>query len=178
MLGKSPIKFSKPLIYVPKPLIYHEMNNFKRDGRKFSMNILVQGAGALGAYFGGRLLEAGHNVAFFVREKRAAQLKKEGLKITSPEGNFESEDVTVYTSPEEVQNIDLIIVAVKGYHLDQAIPQVQAIVAAYRGVCVAVIKWYGACRETTASNWQRKSARWICGNYCDIKRTWPRSTYE
>ena len=42
------------------------------------MNILVQGAGALGAYFGGRLLEAGHNVAFFVREKRAAQLKKEG----------------------------------------------------------------------------------------------------
>ena len=93
------------------------------------MNILVQGAGALGAYFGGRLLEAGHNVAFFVREKRAAQLKKEGLKITSPEGNFESEDVTVYTSPEEVQNIDLIILAVKGYHLDQAIPQVQAIVA-------------------------------------------------
>ena len=92
------------------------------------MNILVQGAGALGAYFGGRLLEAGHNVAFFVREKRAVQLKKEGLKITSPEGNFESKDVTVYTSPEEVQNIDLIIVTVKGYHLDQAIPQLQTIV--------------------------------------------------
>lgn len=93
------------------------------------MNILVQGAGALGAYFGGRLLEAGHNVAFFVREKRAAQLKKEGLKITSPEGNFESNDVTVYTSPEEVQSIDLVILAIKGYHLDEAIPQVQAIVA-------------------------------------------------
>ena len=92
------------------------------------MNILVQGAGALGAYFGGRLLEAGHNVAFFVREKRAAQLKKEGLKITSPEGNFESKDVTVYTSLEEVQPTDLVILAVKGYHLDQAIPQVQAIV--------------------------------------------------
>ena len=59
------------------------------------MNILVQGAGALGAYFGGRLLEAGHNVAFFVREKRAAQLKKEGLKTTSPVGNFESEDLPV-----------------------------------------------------------------------------------
>lgn len=93
------------------------------------MNILVQGAGALGAYFGGRLLEAGHNVAFFVREKRAAQLKKEGLKITSPEGNFESKDVTIYTSPEEVQSIDLVILAVKGYHLDEAILQVQAIVA-------------------------------------------------
>ena len=51
------------------------------------------------------------------------------MKITSPEGNFESKNVTVYTSPEEVQNIDLVILAVKGYHLDQAIPQVQAIVA-------------------------------------------------
>ena len=92
------------------------------------MNILVQGAGALGAYFGGRLLESGQNVSFFVREKRAAQLIKEGLKINSPEGNFESKDVTVYTSPEQVKNIDLVILAVKGYHLDQVIPQVQAIV--------------------------------------------------
>ena len=50
------------------------------------MNILVQGAGALGTYFGGRMLEAGLNVSFFVREKRAAQLTKEGLKINSPKG--------------------------------------------------------------------------------------------
>ena len=92
------------------------------------MNILVQGAGALGAYFGGRMLEAGLNVSFFVREKRAAQLIKEGLKINSPEGNYESKDVPVFTSPEEVENIDLVILAVKGYHLDQAIMQVQTIV--------------------------------------------------
>lgn len=92
------------------------------------MNILVQGAGALGAYFGGRLLEAGLNVSFFVREKRAAQLREEGLKINSPEGNFEMKNVTVYTSPETVKNIDLVILAVKGYHLEQTIPQVQTIV--------------------------------------------------
>lgn len=92
------------------------------------MNILVQGAGALGTYFGGRMLEAGLNVSFFVREKRASQLKEEGLHIYSPEGNFERKDITVYTSLEEVNNIDLIILAVKGYHLDQAIPQVEAIV--------------------------------------------------
>ncbi|WP_246027598.1 ketopantoate reductase family protein [Lysinibacillus antri] len=91
------------------------------------MNILVHGAGALGSYFGGRILEAGHNVSFFVRERRAAQMKKEGLKIMSPEGNFEHNDVKVYTSPEQIEKIDLIILAVKGYHLDQAIPQVQAI---------------------------------------------------
>lgn len=92
------------------------------------MNILVQGAGALGAYFGGRILEAGLNVSFFVRERRAAQLVKEGLKINSPEGIFERKDVIVYTSTEKVKNIDLVILAVKGYHLDQAIPQIQTIV--------------------------------------------------
>ncbi|GAB3042717.1 ketopantoate reductase family protein [Virgibacillus ainsalahensis] len=92
------------------------------------MNILVQGAGALGVYFGGRMLEAGQDVSFFVREKRSAQLKKEGLKINSPVGNFEKRDITVYTSPEEVKNIDVVLLAVKGYHLDQVIPQVQMIV--------------------------------------------------
>lgn len=92
------------------------------------MNILVLGAGALGIYFGGRLLEAGQNVSFFVREKRAVQLINEGLKINSPEGNFESRDLTIYTSPDKVRNIDLVILAVKGYHLDQVIPQVQTIV--------------------------------------------------
>ncbi|MEC1525955.1 ketopantoate reductase family protein [Neobacillus niacini] len=92
------------------------------------MNILVVGAGALGVYFGGRMLEAGQNVSFFVREKRAAQLTKEGLKINSPEGTFEGRDITIFTSPEEVRNIDLVILAVKGYHLDEVIPQVQTIV--------------------------------------------------
>jgi ketopantoate reductase len=36
------------------------------------MRILVVGAGAVGGYFGGRLLEAGCNVTFLVRPKRAA----------------------------------------------------------------------------------------------------------
>lgn len=92
------------------------------------MNILVQGAGALGVYFGGRILEAGYNVSYFVRERRAAQLEKEGLVINSPEGDFTSQDFKIYTTPESVENIDLIILAIKGYHLQQAIPQIQTIV--------------------------------------------------
>ena len=36
------------------------------------MRILVVGAGAVGGYFGGRLLAAGRDVVFLVREKRAA----------------------------------------------------------------------------------------------------------
>ena len=38
------------------------------------MRILVVGAGAIGGYFGGRLLQAGRDVTFLVRPKRASEL--------------------------------------------------------------------------------------------------------
>ena len=44
------------------------------------------GAGAIGGYFGGRMVAAGSDVTFLVRDKRAAQLK-DGLRIESPRGN-------------------------------------------------------------------------------------------
>ena len=47
------------------------------------MRILVVGAGAIGGYFGGRLLEAGRDVTFLVRPRRQAQLAKTGLVIRS-----------------------------------------------------------------------------------------------
>ncbi len=38
------------------------------------MRMLVLGAGAIGGYFGGRLLEAGQDVTFLVRARRASEL--------------------------------------------------------------------------------------------------------
>ena len=43
------------------------------------MKILVVGAGAIGGYFGGRLLQAGHDVTFLVRPRRAEALANRGL---------------------------------------------------------------------------------------------------
>src|ERR1700685_2610444 len=58
------------------------------------MRILVVGAGAIGGYFGGRLLEAGADVTFLVRPKRASELASAGLVIKSPNG-----DVTLKNPP-------------------------------------------------------------------------------
>ena len=52
------------------------------------MRILVVGAGAIGGYFGGKLLAAGADVTFLVRPKRAAELASTGLVITVPQGTF------------------------------------------------------------------------------------------
>lgn len=51
------------------------------------MKILVLGAGGVGGYFGGRMAEAGADVTFLVRPKRAEILAREGLRIASPYGN-------------------------------------------------------------------------------------------
>ena len=51
------------------------------------LRILGLGAGAVGGFFGGRLMEAGAKVTFLVRERRKAQLDEHGLKIESPFGN-------------------------------------------------------------------------------------------
>ncbi|HEY5299954.1 MAG TPA: 2-dehydropantoate 2-reductase N-terminal domain-containing protein, partial [Acetobacteraceae bacterium] len=52
------------------------------------MRILVLGAGGIGGYFGGRLAEAGADVTFLVRPRRAAQLASDGLVVRSPAGDI------------------------------------------------------------------------------------------
>jgi 2-dehydropantoate 2-reductase len=64
------------------------------------MRILVAGAGAVGGYFGGRLAQAGRDVTFLVRPKRAEQIQAQGLRILpkvwrfhrSVQGNNRSSD--------------------------------------------------------------------------------------
>lgn len=84
------------------------------------MRILIVGAGAIGGYFGGRLLDAGRDVTFLVREGRALELERDGLLVRSPFGNIE------YPSPPHVlaamldAPFDLIILTCKAYDLDTA----------------------------------------------------------
>jgi 2-dehydropantoate 2-reductase len=82
------------------------------------MKFLVVGAGALGGYFGGRLLEAGQDVTFLVRAGRAAQLKERGLRISSPKGNLTLAAPPHLLSEQIAQHYDVIIVGCKAYDLD------------------------------------------------------------
>ena len=38
------------------------------------MRVLIVGAGAIGGYFGGRMLQAGRAITFLVRPRRASEL--------------------------------------------------------------------------------------------------------
>ena len=82
------------------------------------MKILVVGAGALGGYFGARLLDAGRDVTFLVRAGRAAQLKQHGLQIKSPRGDLTLASPPHLLSAQIAGHYDLIIVGCKAYDLD------------------------------------------------------------
>ncbi len=83
------------------------------------MRILILGAGGVGGYFGGRLIENGADVTFLVRERRAIVMAEHGLRIESPLGDFTGPVKTV-TDASAVE-VDVIVVSCKSYDLDSAI---------------------------------------------------------
>lgn len=87
------------------------------------MRILVVGAGAIGGYFGGRLLEKGENVTFLVRERRIKQLDTAGLVVESVHGNV-TQTVKAITASESAGPFDLILLSTKAYHLEGAIESI------------------------------------------------------
>ncbi|HTZ98696.1 MAG TPA: 2-dehydropantoate 2-reductase [Candidatus Aquilonibacter sp.] len=91
------------------------------------MRILVVGAGAVGGYFGGRLAQAGRDVTFLVRAKRAEELKARGLEIISPYGNLNLQPQTI-TSDQIAGPYDVILLSVKSYGLAGAMDDFAAAV--------------------------------------------------
>ncbi len=97
------------------------------------MRMLVIGAGATGGFFGGRLAQAGRDVTFLVRPRRAAQLRAAGLQIVSPHGQ-----ATVH--PKLVASEDLdgpydaILLTVKSFSLESALDDMAPAVGA--GTCI------------------------------------------
>jgi 2-dehydropantoate 2-reductase len=85
------------------------------------MRILVVGAGAVGGYFGGRLLEAGRDVTFLVRPKRAALLARSGLQISSPHGDINIPEPATVLAGSLREPYDLILLSCKAYDLEGAV---------------------------------------------------------
>ncbi|SIR91958.1 ketopantoate reductase [Peribacillus simplex] len=92
------------------------------------MNIVIIGAGALGSYFGGRLQQAGQHVQYLVRKNRAKQLKENGISITSPHGNYQFNDLHITENVNDIEKVDLVILAVKGQHLQGTLTDLKVLV--------------------------------------------------
>jgi 2-dehydropantoate 2-reductase len=88
---------------------------------EFSMRILVVGAGAIGGYFGGRLLQAGCDVTFLVRPRRASELASAGLVIKSPNGDVTLKNPPTVQADKLSEKFDVILLSCKAFDLEDAI---------------------------------------------------------
>lgn len=124
------------------------------------MRLLVLGAGAIGGYFGGRLLEAGVDVTFLVREGRAKQLRERGLVIESPVGNA----ILPARAVTRVEgNYDAVILTCKSYDLDGAIGAVAPAV----GTSTLVLPLLNGMRHLEALDHRFGGPR-VLGGLCHI----------
>ena len=90
------------------------------------MKVIVLGAGAIGAYYGGQLARAGHEVTLYARGDNLAAIRRRGLEIRTPEGSSVVQ-VTATDSVDDLGAADFAILGVKSYSLDAIAPAVQRV---------------------------------------------------
>jgi 2-dehydropantoate 2-reductase len=130
------------------------------------MRTLVVGAGAVGGYFGGRLLEAGRHVTFLVRPGRASQLARTGLRIRSRFGNVDLPKPPVLLAGEPHQGFDLVLLSCKAYDLEGAIESI----APFVGPDTAVLPLLNGMRHLDVLD-ERLGREHILGGRCVIAAT-------
>ncbi len=92
------------------------------------MRIAVLGAGAVGGYYGAKLARAGADVTLLARGAHLAAMRRTGLAIRSPLGDF-TVRVRAEEDPARVGRADLVILAVKTYDNPTALPLLPALLA-------------------------------------------------
>jgi 2-dehydropantoate 2-reductase len=93
----------------------------RKNEREPGVRILVVGAGAIGGYFGARLLAAGRDVSFLVRPRRAEQLRNNGMLVSSALGDLKLRTPALVSAGSLDGFYDLIIVSSKSYDLEASI---------------------------------------------------------
>jgi 2-dehydropantoate 2-reductase len=130
------------------------------------MRILVVGAGAIGGYFGGRLLAAGQDITFLVRPKRAAELASAGLVIRSPHGDVTLKNPPTVQADKLTQTFDVVLLSCKAFDLDDAIASFAPAV----GPDTAIIPMLNGMRHLDVLE-QRFGAANVMGGQCQIAAT-------
>jgi 2-dehydropantoate 2-reductase len=130
------------------------------------MRILVVGAGAIGGYFGGRLLQAGRDVTFLVRSRRSAELASAGLVIKSPNGDATLRDPPAVQADMLAEKFDVVLLSCKAFDLDDAIKSFAPAV----GPNTAIIPMLNGMRHLDVLD-QKFGAERVLGGLCAIAAT-------
>jgi len=90
------------------------------------MRFLIAGAGAIGAYIGARMAQAGFEVTLFARGPHLRAMQERGVQVKSSEGDFVARPA-IASSLEEVGPVDVVFLGVKAHGLPQLAPQLSPV---------------------------------------------------
>lgn len=92
------------------------------------MKIAVYGAGAVGGYFGGRLAQSGQDVTFIARGAHLDAIRRSGLQVSSPKGDFVIHPASATDDPSTIGLVDLVLVAIKAGQISRIGPAISSMV--------------------------------------------------
>jgi len=90
------------------------------------MKFLIAGAGAIGAYIGARMAQAGFDVTLFARGPHLRAMQENGVQVKSSEGDFVARPA-IAASLVEVGAVDVVFLGVKAHGLPQLAPQLKPV---------------------------------------------------
>jgi 2-dehydropantoate 2-reductase len=79
------------------------------------VRLLIAGTGGVGGYFGGRLLDAGHDVVFLARGPNYEALRRDGLTVRSTHGEVRFDAVQAVEDGGDTGPVDAVLFCVKTY---------------------------------------------------------------
>jgi 2-dehydropantoate 2-reductase len=80
----------------------------------------VVGMGGVGGYFAAVLARAGHSVSVVARGAQLEAIRRDGLRILSPKGDFTARVTKATDKAEDIGPVDAVILAVKAWQVTDA----------------------------------------------------------
>ena len=129
------------------------------------MRIAVMGAGSIGGYFGGMLSLGGNEVTLIARGAHLEAIRRGGLRVVTDDGEF-TVQCEATDDPRQAGRFDLVLLTVKTYHNQEAVPAMRPMVGEETTVlCLQNgIDSYEAAAQELGSGWVLPGAAYIDAN--------------
>ncbi len=101
------------------------------------MRIAVMGAGGVGGYYGGRLAQAGHDVAFITRGEHLRAIQARGLKLVGAAGDIIIAGAQATDDPGRLAPVDVVLFCVKLFDTEDAARAIAPLLSK-GGVCITL----------------------------------------
>ena len=101
------------------------------------MRIAIMGAGGIGGYYGGRLVQAGHDVIFIARGEHLRSIQAAGLKLVGAEGAVVIAGAQATDDPARLAPVDVVLFCVKLFDTENAANAIAPLLST-GGVCITL----------------------------------------